>query len=112
MALEWISVGHVNDVPYLGSRVIKTSGVDIAVFKNSHGKIFALEDKCPHLGGPLSQGIVHGTSVSCPLHNWDISLESGAAKAPDKGCAHAIPVDLRDGQIYLSLKVERTGTDG
>lgn len=103
MAENWIEIGHVDEIPYLGSRVIKTSGADIAVFKTSTGEVFALEDKCPHKGGPLSQGIVHGRSVSCPLHNWNISLEDGEALGPDSGCAHVISVQIDKGRIYLAL---------
>lgn len=103
MNLNWISVGHIDEIPFLGSRVIKTDHDDIAVFKTANGTIFALIDKCPHLGGPLSQGIVHGTSVSCPLHNWNISLENGKALGPDEGCTHTIPTEVREGQIFIGL---------
>ncbi|MBL4802997.1 MAG: nitrite reductase small subunit NirD [Emcibacter sp.] len=114
MTQNWIEVGRTEDIPYLGSRVVKTGGTDIAVFKTSTGDIFALEDKCPHKQGPLSQGIVHGKSVSCPLHNWNISLESGEALAPDSGCAHLIPVQIKGGKIYLTLPAQSkaTGTNG
>jgi nitrite reductase (NADH) small subunit len=97
---EWIEVGHVDDVPLRGSRVIATEQGDIAVFKAADGRIFALWDKCPHKGGPLSQGIVHGTSVTCPLHNWVIGLETGDVKGPDQGCARKVAVQL-DGNIIL-----------
>ncbi|PHZ85128.1 nitrite reductase small subunit NirD [Paremcibacter congregatus] len=106
MKPNWIEVGLSEDIPYLGSRVIKTGGTDIAIFKTATGELFALEDKCPHKGGPLSQGIVHGRSVSCPLHNWDISLEDGEALGPDSGCSHVIAVDIKDGIIYLDLPSE------
>jgi nitrite reductase (NADH) small subunit len=97
---EWIEVGSVNDVPSRGSRVIATEQGDIAVFKAADGRIFALWDKCPHKGGPLSQGIVHGTSVTCPLHNWVVGLETGEVKGPDQGCARKVVVQL-DGNIIL-----------
>ena len=109
MSKSWISVGHVDDIPFLGARVVKTSREDIAVFKTSNGSIFALIDKCPHKGGPLSQGIVHGNCVSCPLHNWNISLESGEAVGPDEGCTRTIPTDVRKGLIYIELDSELTG---
>ncbi|WP_417318585.1 nitrite reductase small subunit NirD [Emcibacter sp.] len=103
MTENWIEVGHVEDIPFLGSRVIKTGGTDIAVFKTSTGEVFALEDKCPHKGGPLSQGIVHGKSVSCPLHNWNISLENGEALGADSGCSHVIPVQIEGDRVLLLL---------
>jgi nitrite reductase (NADH) small subunit len=104
---EWIDVGSVEDVPLRGSRVIATEQGDIAVFKAADGRIFALWDKCPHKGGPLSQGIVHGTSVTCPLHNWVIGLETGEVKGPDQGCARKVPVLVEDGIISVPASALR-----
>jgi len=99
---EWIDVGTVDDVPLLGSRVVQAPSGDIAVFKAADGALFALRDRCPHKGGPLSQGIVHGHSVTCPLHNWVISLTSGEAQGADQGCAHRIPLRIEGGRILLA----------
>ncbi|WP_262296782.1 nitrite reductase small subunit NirD [Microvirga sesbaniae] len=99
---EWIDVGTVDDVPLLGSRVVQAPSGDIAVFKAADGTLFALRDRCPHKGGPLSQGIVHGHSVTCPLHNWVISLDSGEAQGADQGCAHRIPLRVEGGRILLT----------
>jgi len=84
---EWKQVAVLEDIPRLGSRVVKTTTQDIAVFRTSEDKVFALHDHCPHKGGPLSQGLIYGKRVACPLHNWTISLVDGQAKAPDVGCA-------------------------
>jgi len=99
---DWIDVGAVGDVPVLGSRVVQAPGGDIAIFKAADGTLFALRDRCPHKGGPLSQGIVHGHSVTCPLHNWVISLESGEAQGADYGCAHKIPLRIEGARILLA----------
>ena len=99
---EWIDVGAVDDVPVLGSRVVQAPGGDIAVFKAADGTLFALRDRCPHEGGPLSQGIVHGHSVTCPLHNWVISLKSGEAQGADQGCTHKIPLRIEGARILLA----------
>ena len=98
----WIDVGAVADVPERGARVVRTPAGDIAVFKAGDGTLFALRDRCPHKGGPLSQGIVHGRSVTCPLHNWVISLETGEAQGADSGCAGSIPVRVETGRILLA----------
>jgi nitrite reductase (NADH) small subunit len=99
---DWKKICFVTDIPVLGSRrVSRTQGMDVAVFRNSEDKVFALLDRCPHKGGPLSQGIVHGTSVACPLHNWNIELEGGCAKAPDAGCTPKFAVQVKDGAVYL-----------
>ena len=100
---SWTHVGRIDDIPRLGSRVVKTAGADIAVFRTADDRVFALVDRCPHKQGKLSQVIVHGTSVTCPLHNWVIGLDDGAAKDPDEGCVNAIPVRLDGDTILLAL---------
>ncbi len=101
---NWIKVGTVEDIPKLGSRVIKTRDGDVAVFRTSDDSIFALRDSCPHKQGPLSQGIVHGNVVTCPLHNWNIDLSSGEALGPDEGCTGKYEVKVEDGTVSLLLK--------
>jgi nitrite reductase (NADH) small subunit len=100
---EWKKICLITDIPVLGSRrVARAQGIDVAVFRNDQDGVFALLDLCPHKGGPLSQGIVFGTSVACPLHNWTIDLEGGCAKAPDAGCTPKFSVKLEDGQVLLN----------
>ena len=107
MSHQWKTVCNVADIPMLGARVVKRAvkpgeaRSDVAIFRNSEDKIFALLDRCPHKGGPLSQGIVFGERVACPLHNWNIQLDSGCATAPDEGCAQKFSVKVEDGQVYL-----------
>jgi nitrite reductase (NADH) small subunit len=98
--IAWKPVGTIDDIPRLGSRTVATAGDDIAVFRLADDRIFALYDRCPHKEGKLSQGIVHGESVTCPLHNWVIALTDGTARAPDEGCTRTVPVRL-DGRIIL-----------
>ena len=100
---DWIEVGKLEDIPRLGARVVRTAEGDIAVFRTAEDEVFALRDQCPHKGGPLSQGIVHGKRVACPLHDWKIHLDSGLAVAPDEGCAASYPVRCESGLLYLSL---------
>ncbi len=109
---SWTSIGTVDDIPREGARVVRTSKGDVAIFHTSAGDIFALEDRCPHLGGPLSQGIVHGGSVTCPLHNLVIDLATGGVLGPEDGCARVVPVRLRDGEIEIDLDgfIMRTDT--
>ncbi len=99
---EWTLICKIDDIPVLGSRrVERAQGLDVAVFRNTENEVFALLDRCPHKGGPLSQGIVFGTSVACPLHNWTIGLCDGQASAPDEGCTPKFAVKLEDGQVFL-----------
>lgn len=99
----WVDVGRLEDIPRLGSRVVRTAAVEIAVFRTSDDRVFALHDRCPHKAGKLSQGIVHGDSVTCPLHNWVIGLADGRAKEPDEGCARTVAVQLERGRILLAI---------
>ena len=99
---NWKPVCQVTDIPVLGSRrVARPQGLDVAVFRNDQNEVFALLDRCPHKGGPLSQGIVFGTSVACPLHNWTIGLADGCAKTPDEGCTQKFSVKVVDGAVHL-----------
>lgn len=100
---QWIEVGHVDDVPRLGSRVVSSPFGDIAIFKTKDNQLFALRDKCPHKGGALSQGIIHGHKVTCPLHNWVISLLDGEAQGFDEGCTTTYQVKTDGSLIYLAL---------
>ena len=98
----WTHICHIEDIPVLGSRrVARDTGLDVAVFRNDADEVFALLDRCPHKGGPLSQGIVFGTSVACPLHNWNIDLCDGQAQAPDVGCTPRFEVKVDAGGVYL-----------
>jgi nitrite reductase (NADH) small subunit len=100
---NWLKVGSIDDVPVRGARVVKSPFGCIAVFRTAADEVFAVDDKCPHKGGPLSQGIVHGQSVTCPLHNWVISLATGAAQGADSGQAKTIPAKLENGGVWLCL---------
>jgi len=103
---QWVQLCKVEDIPRLGSRLVERAaeaGGNIAIFRTGDDKVFALLDRCPHKGGPLSQGIVHGESVTCPLHAWNIDLQSGEAKAPDVGCARRFPVKVEEGNVFLDL---------
>ena len=99
---DWKSICRVDDIPVLGARrVERAQGIAVAVFRSSEDKVFALLDHCPHKGGPLSQGIVFGESVACPLHNWTIGLNDGCATAPDEGCTTKFSVKVDGGVVHL-----------
>src|SRR3954470_11023454 len=100
---QWVQVGRVEDIPPLGARVVKSALGDIAVFRNAEDEVFALADKCPHKGGPLSQGIVFGRKVACPLHGWTIGLDDGTAAAPDHGCTRPYATKIEDGRVFLQV---------
>jgi nitrite reductase (NADH) small subunit len=100
---NWREVGSIDDIPRLGARTVSLRGADVAVFRTEDDRVFALYDSCPHKQGKLSQGIVHGDSVTCPLHGWVVGLADGQARAPDEGCARRIAVRLDGRSILLAL---------
>ena len=112
---DWKTICRIDDIPVLGARrVRRAAGIDVAVFRTADDRVFALLDLCPHKGGPLSQGIVFGEHVACPLHNWAISLVDGEARAPDVGCATRFAVRVDGGGVSLSgheLKTLAVGDD-
>jgi nitrite reductase (NADH) small subunit len=101
--MRWIQIGSLEDIPRRGARCVASPRGRIAVFRTAEDQVFALDDRCPHKGGPLSQGIVHGASVTCPLHNWVISLETGNALGADEGAVRTIPIEVENGKIFIAL---------
>jgi nitrite reductase (NADH) small subunit len=102
---DWKPICRVDDIPRLGARCVRrVAGPDVAVFRAADDKVFALLDRCPHKGGPLSQGIVFGHGVACPLHNWTIGLDDGCARSPDEGCALRFAVKVESGQVFLDAR--------
>ncbi len=101
----WIDICPIEAIPARGCRVVHAQHGQIAIFRTATGEVFALDNRCPHKGGPLSEGIVHGRKVACPLHNWIIDLESGEATGADKGCTRRFPIKLENGRVYLDMGV-------
>ncbi len=98
----WKAICRIEDIPVLGARrVARDQGLDVAIFRNDADEVFALLDRCPHKGGPLSQGIVFGQQVACPLHNWTIGLCDGMAHAPDEGCTPRFALKVEAGVVHL-----------
>ena len=102
--MDWTFIGSLTDIPRRGARCVDTPAGKIAVFRTGEDQVFAIDDHCPHKGGPLSQGIVHGTAVTCPLHNWVISLETGKALGADDGAVRTIPVRNEDGALFVAFE--------
>lgn len=111
-AMNWTRIGALSDIPVLGARTVETAQGQVAVFRTRDDQVFALLNRCPHKGGPLSEGIVSGKVVVCPLHNWTIDLETGAATAPDEGCTRAIPARVDAEGIWLQTAAARRAVSG
>jgi nitrite reductase (NADH) small subunit len=103
MTKNWVAIGSLDDIPPRGARCVRKGDTAVAVFRTADDRVFALEDKCPHRNGPLSQGIVHDGCVTCPLHNWVISLETGEAQGADEGSTRAFPVRLDGNTVLLEF---------
>lgn len=107
MTEDWLDIGALTDVPVRGGRVVKTARGCIAVFRTFDGRVFALDDRCPHKGGPLSDGIVHGHQVTCPLHGLVIGLDTGAATNPEDGGVRRHEIRVEAGRLLLSAAALR-----
>ena len=99
----WVTIGQLNDIPKQGARCVTVGELRIGLFRTDDDRVFALEDKCPHKNGPLTQGIVHDSCVTCPLHNWVISLETGSAQGADEGETKTFPVRLDGDDVLLDI---------
>jgi nitrite reductase (NADH) small subunit len=104
--MSWVDVGPLAALPERGARCVRVGSLAIAVFRTSTGEVFALRDQCPHRGGPLSQGIVHGTRVTCPLHDWVIDLATGHATGADEGSTVTFGARIVDGRVAIELPAE------
>jgi nitrite reductase (NADH) small subunit len=102
---RWIEICPIDSIPLRGCRVVRTRHGDIALFRTASDEVFALENRCPHKGGPLSEGIVHDRKVTCPLHNWVIGLEDGQATGADKGCVRRFSVRLKGDRVFLDASL-------
>ncbi len=103
MSFEWIDIGQLTDIAPRGARCVQTPRGKVGVFRTADDQVFALDNRCPHRGDPLSEGIVHGHSVTCPLHNWDIALDTGQAQGADEGQTRRWPVRVVEGRIQLGV---------
>jgi nitrite reductase (NADH) small subunit len=112
MQQDWIRIGRIEDIPRLGARTVQTAKGDIAVFRTSGDEVFALHNRCPHKGGPLSEGIVSGRVVVCPLHSWVIDLATGEATAPDEGCTRPVESRIENGEVWLRLELAKKAAAG
>lgn len=110
--MDWTPIGTIEDIPRLGARTVETPLGQVAVFRTRDDEVFALVNRCPHRGGPLSEGIVSGRKVACPLHNWVIDLNSGEAAAPDEGCTTPVPLRNEGGRLFLGLVPARKVVNG
>ncbi|GGD96596.1 tRNA-(guanine-N1)-methyltransferase [Aureimonas endophytica] len=114
MSEDWTAIGHLSDIPRRGARCVTSPLGRIAVFRTMEDEVYATEDRCPHKGGPLSQGIVHGGHVTCPLHSQVISLRTGEVQGPDEGRVRTFPlrVDPLTGAIEILIAREAAFAPG
>lgn len=106
---DWIDIAALSDLPVRGARMVKTQMGCVAVFRTASDQVFAIDNACPHKAGPLAEGIVHGTAVTCPLHNWVISLETGLVQGADEGQVNTYPTRIEAGRILLDATRLRAG---
>ena len=108
--MSMIDIAALDDIPPQGARVVRTPHGCVAVFRTADDRVFALDDRCPHKGGPLSEGIVHGTSVTCPLHNWVFDMNTGSAQGADQGTVRTYPIRVQQGRVLIDASLIRRAT--
>lgn len=106
----FVDIGPLDAIPRQGARLVKTAQGCVAVFRTMDDQVFALDDRCPHKGGPLSEGIVHGTSVTCPLHNWVFDMNTGSAQGADQGTVRTYPIRVQQGRVMIDASLIRRAT--
>lgn len=108
--MNWTDIGELAAVPIRGSRIVKTDAGCIAIFRTSETEVFATSNTCAHKGGPLNEGIVHDKKITCPLHNWVFSLETGEAQGADEGRIATYPVKVENDRLLLDIDALTTAT--
>lgn len=103
--MTWIDIGALDDIPIRGARKVKTRQGCVAIFRTEEATVYATSNTCPHKGGPLEEGIVHGAKVTCPLHNWVFDLETGEAQGADEGRIATYPTKIEDGRILIDAAI-------
>jgi nitrite reductase (NADH) small subunit len=103
IARNWKRITAAENVPLREGRAVRLGRMEVALF-NLGGRFVAIENKCPHQGGPLCDGIVAGTTVVCPLHGWKFDLDSGApVLASLPVCLTTFPTRVEDGVILVDV---------
>ena len=102
--MKWVRVTHIENIPMRQGRAVTLGGQELAIF-NLGGGFRVVENRCPHRGGPLADGIVAGEDVICPLHNWRISLDSGEVCQPrdQQHCLKTFPAKVVNGEVLVLL---------
>ena len=103
--MNWIDIGSIEEIPVRGARKVKTRAGCLAVFRTDETAVYVTSNTCPHKGGPLAEGIVHGAKVTCPLHNWVFDLETGEAQGADEGRIDTYPAKVEDGRILIDAAI-------
>ena len=101
---NWINVCSLDDIPVRGSRRVNMFDTEIAIFRTQNDDVYAIENRCPHKQGPLSEGIVHDNGVTCPLHSWVIDFKTGQARGVDDGCVSTYEVELNSGRVFVKFE--------
>jgi len=101
---NWQLIADLKDLPKQGAKSYTIGDRSIGIFRTFHNQIFAIHDQCPHKQGPLSEGLIHGKYVTCPLHDWTIDLQSGSCQSPDEGQVACYPLLIDGDEIWISLE--------
>ena len=98
-----VKIGTLEQFQEDVGKQVEVQGRLIAVFRLAGRKFMAVENRCPHKGGPLAEGIVSGEYVFCPLHDWKIDLKDGRVQKPDLGCVKTYEVTIEGEEVFITI---------
>jgi len=98
-----VRVGHVRDIPAGGVQIVEANGAAVAVF-NVEGVLYAIDNHCPHRGGPLGEGELDGTTLTCPWHAWRWDVTTGANTNNPASRVACFPVVVESGVVFVELR--------
>jgi nitrite reductase (NADH) small subunit len=100
----WLQVCTLHELSRAGVRTLALPELNVAVFRLADGRVFAIEDRCPHRGARLSAGVIYDADkIACLDHGWGIRLADGEAEAPEQGCVLTFPVKVEDGLVFVLI---------
>ncbi|MFW7381538.1 MAG: nitrite reductase small subunit NirD [Oligoflexus sp.] len=101
---NWYLIGTIHDIPRQGAQLLQFGDRQLGIFRTYQDEFYAINAQCPHAGGPLTEGLIHGHYVSCPLHDWTINLKTGICQAPDEGQVSCYPLLIDGEDIWIALQ--------
>ncbi|HTS54537.1 MAG TPA: Rieske 2Fe-2S domain-containing protein [Burkholderiales bacterium] len=100
----WLHVCRIDQIARPGVHTLALPDLNVAVFQLADGRMFGIEDRCPHRGARLSAGVVYDSDkIACLDHGWGVRLTDGGVEPPERGCVRVFPVKVEDGAVLVLI---------